>query len=70
MLIRLKGGRIVDPVHKQDGIGDVFIEDGRIVALAEVASPTRLMTSRARSSWHGPSTSAPISRDGVPAAAR
>lgn len=32
MLILLQGGRVVDPAHDRDAIGDVFIEDGRIVA--------------------------------------
>ena len=32
MLIRLKGGRVIDPVHGRDAAGDVLIEDGRIVA--------------------------------------
>ena len=32
MLIRLKGGRVIDPVHGRDAVGDVLIEDGRIVA--------------------------------------
>lgn len=32
MLIRLKGGRIIDPVHERDESGDLFLEDGRIVA--------------------------------------
>ena len=32
MLILLQGGRVVDPAHDRDGVGDVFIEDGRIVA--------------------------------------
>jgi formylmethanofuran dehydrogenase subunit A len=32
VLIRLKGGRVVDPVHGRDGIGDIFAENGRIVA--------------------------------------
>ncbi len=31
-MIRLKGGRVIDPVHGRDGIGDVFIDQGRIVA--------------------------------------
>jgi formylmethanofuran dehydrogenase subunit A len=31
VLIRLKGGRVVDPVNDRDAIGDVFIENGRIV---------------------------------------
>lgn len=32
MLIRLAGGRVVDPVNGRDAVGDVYIEDGRIVA--------------------------------------
>ena len=32
MLMHLKGGRVVDPVHERDGIGELFIEHGRIVA--------------------------------------
>ena len=32
MLILLQGGRVVDPAHDRDAVGDVFIEDGRIVA--------------------------------------
>jgi len=32
MLIRLKGGRVVDPANKTDAVGDVWIENGRIVA--------------------------------------
>ena len=32
MLILLKGGRIVDPVHQRDEIADLWIEDARIVA--------------------------------------
>jgi len=31
VLIRLKGGRVIDPVHGRDAAGDVLIEDGRIV---------------------------------------
>jgi formylmethanofuran dehydrogenase subunit A len=30
VLIRLAGGRIIDPVHGRDAIGDLFIRDGRI----------------------------------------
>lgn len=30
MLIRLKGGRVIDPAHDRDAVGDVFIEDGQI----------------------------------------
>ena len=32
VLIRLKGGRVIDPAHGRDAVGDVFIDDGRIVA--------------------------------------
>ena len=32
MLTVLRGGHIVDPATKQDTIGDVWFEDGRIVA--------------------------------------
>jgi formylmethanofuran dehydrogenase subunit A len=32
MLVLLKGGRIVDPAHQRDEIGDIWIEDSRIVA--------------------------------------
>jgi formylmethanofuran dehydrogenase subunit A len=32
MLILLKGGRVVDPVNGRDGIGDLWIENDRIVA--------------------------------------
>jgi formylmethanofuran dehydrogenase subunit A len=31
MLIRLKGGRVIDPAHDRDEVGDLFIADGRIV---------------------------------------
>ncbi len=32
MLTQLAGGRVVDPAHRHDAVGDVWIEDGRIVA--------------------------------------
>jgi formylmethanofuran dehydrogenase subunit A len=32
MLTRLAGGHVIDPVHGQDGIGDIWMRDGRIVA--------------------------------------
>jgi formylmethanofuran dehydrogenase subunit A len=32
MLILLKGGRIVDPVNGRDEIGDLWIENDRIIA--------------------------------------
>src|SRR5215467_2258674 len=31
MLTRLAGGRVIDPAHQRDGIGDIWIRDGRIV---------------------------------------
>jgi len=31
VLTRIKGGRVIDPVHGRDGIGDVWIRDARIV---------------------------------------
>lgn len=39
MLISLRGGHIVDPVNGVDGIGDLFFEDGRIVAPPSDRSP-------------------------------
>jgi len=39
MLIELRGGRIIDPAHNRDGVGDIFIEDGRIVAAPEGRTP-------------------------------
>ena len=32
MLILLKGGRIIDPVNERDEIGDLWIENDRIIA--------------------------------------
>lgn len=32
MLTKLSGGRIIDPAHDRDAIGDLLFEDGRIVA--------------------------------------
>jgi formylmethanofuran dehydrogenase subunit A len=31
-LVKLAGGRIVDPANKRDGVGDLYLGDGRIVA--------------------------------------
>ncbi|MGH6867007.1 MAG: amidohydrolase family protein, partial [Methyloceanibacter sp.] len=31
MLVRLEGGRIVDPVHDRDEVGDLYVEAGHIV---------------------------------------
>jgi formylmethanofuran dehydrogenase subunit A len=35
MLIRLKGGRIIDPANRRDEVGDLWIRDDRIVASPE-----------------------------------
>lgn len=35
MLIHLQGGRVIDPAHGRDAIGDVFIDNGRIVSPPE-----------------------------------
>ena len=32
MLSLLSGGRVIDPAHARDAVGDVWIEDGRVVA--------------------------------------
>ena len=32
MLTRIKGGRIIDPAHGRDEVGDVWMRDGRVVA--------------------------------------
>ena len=37
MLIRIQGGRVVDPTAARDGVGDVWIEDGRVVAASDRA---------------------------------
>src|ERR1700752_3966705 len=31
MRILIRGGRVIDPASKRDGIGDVFLAEGRIV---------------------------------------
>jgi dihydroorotase len=36
MLTRIKGGRIIDPGH-MDGLGDIWIEDERIIRLSDAA---------------------------------
>ena len=33
MRILIEGGRVIDPANQQDGIRDVWIEDGRIAAV-------------------------------------
>ncbi|MBT9291887.1 formylmethanofuran dehydrogenase subunit A [Prosthecodimorpha staleyi] len=35
MLIRLAGGRVIDPVQGLDAVGDIYVRDGRIVAAPE-----------------------------------
>ena len=37
MLTRIHGGRVVDPTAGRDAVGDVWIEDGRVVAPSERA---------------------------------
>jgi formylmethanofuran dehydrogenase subunit A len=32
MLTRIAGGRVIDPAHGRDGVGDVWFEDGRVIA--------------------------------------
>jgi formylmethanofuran dehydrogenase subunit A len=40
MLTRLAGGRVIDPAHGRDGVGDVWIRDGRIVESPPVGART------------------------------
>jgi formylmethanofuran dehydrogenase subunit A len=42
MLIQLRGGRVIDPVHNRDAVGDLFIEDGRIVEKPEGRGPDEI----------------------------
>ncbi len=39
MLIRLAGGRVVDPANKRDGVGDIWIRGDRIVAPPQGETP-------------------------------
>jgi formylmethanofuran dehydrogenase subunit A len=39
MLIRLKGGHVVDPAHGRDGVGDIWIKDSHIVEPPQGAKP-------------------------------
>ena len=39
MLTRIHGGRVVDPTAGRDAVGDVWIEDGRIVAVGPDVAP-------------------------------
>ncbi|WP_298955720.1 formylmethanofuran dehydrogenase subunit A [uncultured Methylobacterium sp.] len=43
MLTRIAGGRVVDPTAGRDAVGDVWIEDGRIVAPPEGRAPDRTL---------------------------
>lgn len=36
MKLILKGARIIDPAQKRDGVGDILIEDGHILAIGDV----------------------------------
>jgi formylmethanofuran dehydrogenase subunit A len=42
MLIRLAGGRVIDPVNHRDEIGDLWIRDGRIIAAPDHEQPDQL----------------------------
>ena len=48
MLIRLKGGRIVDPAHGRDGIGDLYLEGDRIAAKPEGREPDEVYDVRGK----------------------
>jgi formylmethanofuran dehydrogenase subunit A len=39
MLTRIAGGRVIDPTHGRDGVGDVWMRDGRIVDAPDGARP-------------------------------
>lgn len=39
MLTRLAGGRVIDPVHDRDAVGDVWLRDGRIIDPPDDARP-------------------------------
>ena len=39
MLTRLHGGHVIDPVNKTDAIGDVWFEDGKIIAPPQGRKP-------------------------------
>jgi formylmethanofuran dehydrogenase subunit A len=42
MLIRIKGGRVVDPANRRDKVGDVWIEGERVVAAPEGGEADRI----------------------------
>ncbi len=39
MLLCLKGGRVVDPANNRDSVGDIYIENGRVIADAGGRKP-------------------------------
>jgi len=39
MLVKLKGGRIIDPAHNRDAVGDLYLENGRIVEKPDGREP-------------------------------
>ena len=39
MLTLVKGGHVIDPANKRDGIGDVWMQDGRVVAPPQDRKP-------------------------------
>lgn len=43
MLIRIQGGRVVDPTAGRDAVGDVWVEDGRIVQPPPGAKPDQTL---------------------------
>ena len=42
MLIRLSGGRVIDPANGRDGIGDIWIKDDRIVEAPANETPDKV----------------------------
>ncbi|MCO5064507.1 MAG: formylmethanofuran dehydrogenase subunit A [Rhizobiaceae bacterium] len=43
MLTRIEGGHVVDPASDRSGVGDVWFEDGRILAGGEGRAPDRVI---------------------------
>lgn len=43
MLLQIKGGRVVDPTAGRDSVGDVFVENGRVVAAPSGRKPDRVI---------------------------
>ena len=44
MLTRLTGGRIIDPANGRDDVGDLWVQDGRIVPPPITPAPMRRWT--------------------------